>query len=135
MFEFFEMPHFPIFRMRKEKWGISENSNIKNRGISKKQHVTSLKMENEPKMKMFDFEAFQNKMHMVSRKKYIFHIVFGVFHGTPRIAFIDVHGFPFIFPIFPWIFIYKSKTFPREIKKMIRNNPMSALNSSKTYGF
>ena len=28
-----------------EKWGISKNSNIKNRGISKKKRVTSLKMK------------------------------------------------------------------------------------------
>ena len=70
--------------MRKEKWGISKNSNIKNRGISKKKHVISFKIKNEPKMKVFDFGAFQNKMHMASREKYIFHILFGAFHGTPR---------------------------------------------------
>ena len=35
-------------------------------------------------MKVFDFGAFQNKMHMASREKYIFHILFGAFHGTPR---------------------------------------------------
>ena len=72
--------------MRKEKWGISKNSNIKNRGISKKKHVTSLKMKNEPKMKVFDFGAFQINMHMASREKYIFHMLFGAFHITPRIA-------------------------------------------------
>ena len=37
-----------------------------------------------PKMKVFDFGAFQNKMHMASREKYIFHILFEAFHGTPR---------------------------------------------------
>ena len=37
-------------------------------------------------MKVFDFGAFQNKMHMASREKYIFHILFGAFHGTPRIT-------------------------------------------------
>ena len=66
------------------KWGISKNSNIKNRGISKKKHVTNFKMKNEPKMKVFDFGTFQNNMHMASREKYIFHILFGAFHGTPR---------------------------------------------------
>ena len=35
-------------------------------------------------MKVSDFGAFQNKMHMASREKYIFHILFGAFHGTPR---------------------------------------------------
>ena len=52
---------------------------------SKKKHATTLKMKNEPKIKVFDFGAFQNKMHMASREKYIFHILFGAFHGTPRI--------------------------------------------------
>ena len=41
-------------------------------------------MRNEPKLKVFDFGAFQNKMHMASREKGIFHILFGAFHGTPR---------------------------------------------------
>ena len=35
-------------------------------------------------MKVFDFGAFQINMHMASREKYIFHILFGAFHGTPR---------------------------------------------------
>ena len=56
MFEFFEMPHLSHFQSR-----------------------------NEPKTKVFDFGAFQNKMHMASHAKYIFHILFGAFHGTPRI--------------------------------------------------
>ena len=49
-------------------------------GISKKKHLTSLKMKNKPKIKVFDFGAFQIKMHMASRGKYIFHMLFGVFH-------------------------------------------------------
>ena len=35
-------------------------------------------------MKVFDFGAFRNKMHIASGEKYIFHILFGAFHGTPR---------------------------------------------------
>ena len=34
-------------------------------------------------MKVFDFGAFQKNMHMVSREKYIFYMLFGVFHITP----------------------------------------------------
>ena len=56
----------------------------KKSGHFKEKHVTCLKTRNEPKMKIFDFGAFQNKMHMASREKYIFHILFGAFHGTPR---------------------------------------------------
>ena len=52
--------------------------------ISKKKHVTSLKMKNKSKMKVFDFEAFQINMHMASREKNIFHMLFGAFHITLR---------------------------------------------------
>ena len=38
------------------------------------------KAENEPKMKLFDFGAFQKQMHMPSREKYIFHVLFRTFH-------------------------------------------------------
>ena len=64
--------------------GISNIFCIEKWGISKKRHVTSFKTRNEPKMKLFDFGAFQNKMHMASREKYIFHMLFGAFHDTPR---------------------------------------------------
>ena len=37
-------------------------------------------------MKVFDFGAFQINMHMASREKYIFHMLFGAFHITPRIS-------------------------------------------------
>ena len=46
-------------------------------------------MKNEPKMKVFDFGAFQIKMHMASREKYIFHMLFGEFHITPRNLFVQ----------------------------------------------
>ena len=49
---FFEMPHFPIFRIRKEKWDIS------------KKHVINFKTEKGPNMKFFDFGTFQNKMQI-----------------------------------------------------------------------
>ena len=34
---------------------------------------------------MFDFGAFQEKIHMPSRAKYILHILFGAFQETLRI--------------------------------------------------
>ena len=34
-------------------------------------------------MKFFDFGAFQKIMKMLSREKYIFHMLFGASHGTP----------------------------------------------------
>ena len=43
----------------------------------KEEHVTSLKMFNETKMKVLDFGAFK-KMHMESREKYIFHMLLGI---------------------------------------------------------
>ena len=41
--------------------------------------------ENRVKLKVFEFGAFQKNMHMRSREKYIFHMLFGASHGTPRI--------------------------------------------------
>ena len=86
---FLKCPIFPIFKMRQEKWGISKNSNIKNRDISRNQHVINFQRENQPKIKLFDFGAFQIKMHMASREKYIFHMLFGAFYITPRILVIS----------------------------------------------
>ena len=45
-----------------------------------------LKTENEPKMNIFDFGAFRKKMHMPSHDKFLFHMLFGAFHITPRTA-------------------------------------------------
>ena len=42
------------------------------------------KLKNEQKMKVFDFGAFRIRMHMASREKYMFHMLFGAFHITPR---------------------------------------------------
>ena len=36
-------------------------------------------------MNMFDFGAFQEKLHMLSRAKYLFQRLFGAFQDTPRI--------------------------------------------------
>ena len=62
-------------------------------GHFEKRHVTSFKTRNEPKMKVFDFGAFQNKMQIAPREKYIFCMLFGAFHGTPRTEIIPMsHG-------------------------------------------
>ena len=62
-----------IFQNPIEKWGISNNS-----------HVINFKTENEPKMKFFDFGAFQINEQMPSHDKIIFHMLFRTFHITPR---------------------------------------------------
>ena len=54
-------------------------------GHFEKKRVINFKTENEPKMKLYDFWAFQKQMHMPSREKYIFHMRFGTFHNTSRI--------------------------------------------------
>ena len=72
MFEFFEMPHFSYLILKIGKWGISKNK-----------HVINFLTEKEPKMKFFDFGAFQKIRKILSREKYIFHMLFGVSPGTP----------------------------------------------------
>ena len=39
------------------------------------------------KLKVFDFWAFQNFMHMKSREKYVFHMLFGAFQITSRTSY------------------------------------------------
>ena len=46
--------------------------------------MINFKTGNEPKMKLFDFGAFQNFKQMLSRDKIIFRMPFGAFHVTPR---------------------------------------------------
>ena len=78
---------FPFHdQIKKEKWDISNISNIEKWGILNYSHV--IKTENEPKMKLFDFGAFQINMKMPSHDKIIFHMLFGTFHITFR------HGSP-----------------------------------------
>ena len=72
MFDYFEMPNFRIRMNRKS-------------GISKKEHVMRIRTKNREKLKVFEFWAFQKKLHMPSREKYIFHMLFRAFHDTPRI--------------------------------------------------
>ena len=64
--------------------GHFKKNEHKKTGNFEKKHVINFKTENEPKMKLFDFGAFQKQMHMPSRKKYIFHMLVGAFHNTSR---------------------------------------------------
>ena len=53
-------------------------------GHFEKKHVINFKTGKAPKSNMFDFGAFQEKMHMPSRAKFIFHILFGAFQEISR---------------------------------------------------
>ena len=46
--------------------------------------MINFKTQKEPKMKLFDFGAFQKNMQMLSHDKIIFHMLFEAFHDTPR---------------------------------------------------
>ena len=65
------------------KMGHFKNIEYKKVGHLKK-HVINLKTEKEPKMKFFDFGAFQNKMQLPSHDKIIFHMLSGAFHIASR---------------------------------------------------
>ena len=54
---------------------------VRKLGISRKMHVINFKAEKEPQIIVFDFGYFK-RMHMPSRRKCIFHILFGAFHNT-----------------------------------------------------
>ena len=66
---------YPPLTNKIGKWGISNFLLQKNGAFRKKRHVTSFKTRNEPIMKLFQFGAFQNKMHMTSHEKCIFHML------------------------------------------------------------
>ena len=44
--------------------------------------MINFKTEIEPKMKFFDFGAFQKIEEMLSHDKILFHMLFGAFHDT-----------------------------------------------------
>ena len=44
--------------------------------------MINFKTENEPKLKFFDFGAFQKIEKMPSHDKILFHMLFGAFHDT-----------------------------------------------------
>ena len=70
----FRMGHFKKFEHKKV-------------GHFRKLALINFKTQKEPKMKFFDFGAFQKIKKMVSREKIIFHKLFGASHGTPRSKF------------------------------------------------
>ena len=45
--------------------------------------MINLKTEKKPKLKLFDFEAFQKIMKILSHDKILFHMLFRAFHDTP----------------------------------------------------
>ena len=47
-------------------------------------------------MKFFDFGAFQKIRKILSREKYIFHMLFGASHGTPRSRFLHSSSHVFL---------------------------------------
>jgi len=51
--------HFCFLGSNRKNWGISNISNIEKWGISNYSHVINFKTEKAPKMKFFDFGAFQ----------------------------------------------------------------------------
>ena len=51
-------------------------------GHFKKLARDQIKTENEPKMKFFDFGAFQKIEKMLSHDKILFHMLFEAFHDT-----------------------------------------------------
>ena len=53
------------------------DGNIENWGFSMKNHVINLKTGKETKMIVFDFGAFQRKMQMSSRDKYLIDMFLG----------------------------------------------------------
>ena len=77
------MPHFSHFQNQIGKMGHFKETNIKMLGISERR-VINFKTEKEPKMKLFDFWAFQNFMKMLSHDKIIFHMLYGTFQITSR---------------------------------------------------
>ena len=52
---------------------------VRKLGISKKMHVINFKTANEPKLKFFDFWAFEIIMQMISHDQIIFNMFFGHF--------------------------------------------------------
>ena len=64
--------------------------------------------EKEPKIKLFDFGAFQIIMQMLSHYKIIFHVLFGAFHITSRIFHCNNKNLPLFFVI-KRLFWYRSE--------------------------
>ena len=83
---FLKCPIFPIWFWNGKNGAFRKKSNpymVRKLGISKKMHVINFKTGKEPKMKFFDFWAFQNFKRMLSHDKIIFHMLFGHFILPP----------------------------------------------------
>ena len=84
MFVFPEMPHFSHFQNQTGKIGHFWKYEQEKVWHFEKKHVINFKTGKTPKLGMFDFGAFQEKMHIPSPAKFILHILFGAFQETPR---------------------------------------------------
>ena len=71
------MPHFSHFQNQIGKMEHFRKNEHKKAGHFEKIHVINFKKENE-------MGHFRKKLHKPSREKYIFSMLFGAFHYTPR---------------------------------------------------
>ena len=91
MLDFLKCPIFEPILVRMfqmiRKWGLSKNR-AEESAVIKKKHVIRFWKGKREKLKLFDFWAFQKKMHMTPRGKYVLHILFGAFQVTsvPRVS-------------------------------------------------
>ena len=82
--KYLKCPIFPIWFWKREKWGISNISNIEKWGISDFSHVIILKTEKEPKMKLFDFGAFQiNGANVITWQNHLSQAFWGISYYPP----------------------------------------------------
>ena len=73
-----------VLTFRQTDAPFSDSENGQNGTFRRKKNVINFQTKKEPKMKFFDFGAFQNKMQMSSHDKIIFRILFETFHITSR---------------------------------------------------
>ena len=84
------MPHFRNIRSIRtiidSKMGhFRKNEQSKSGAFQEKNTWSDFEQKKREKLKLFDFGAFQEKLHMPSRAKYLLHKLFGAFHDTPCI--------------------------------------------------
>ena len=87
----FEMPYFRIDigsnASNVSKMGhFRKNEQSKSGAFQEKNTWSDFEQKKREKLKLFDFGAFQEKLHMSSRAKYLLHKLFGAFHDTPRMS-------------------------------------------------
>ena len=68
-----------VLTFRQTDAPFSDSENGQNGTFRRKKNVINFQTKKEPKMKFFDFGAFQKQLHIPSREKYIFHMLSGAF--------------------------------------------------------